>query len=100
MIVLAALRLLDVEGFEVPISSGGLETRKRLGHRVHRVFTLPLGVLEEDEVPGLEPFVVGAVRCDGLMIPVSSQSSRRALRSRRVVRGQSVIHAVRGSPRE
>src|ERR1039458_1502248 len=34
------------------------------------------------EIPALEPFVVGVVRCHGLMLPIPSHCSRRASRSR------------------
>ena len=43
---------------------------------------LPLGLFQENEVPALDPFVVGVVHCHGLMLPIPSHCSRCAARAR------------------
>ncbi len=43
-----------------------------------------LRFLQIGEIPALDPFVVGVVRCHGLMLPIPSHCSRRAVRSRLV----------------
>ena len=93
-VLLESHGLLDVEGLEVPVSGGGLEPRRRLGHRVNRVLALPFGLLQEGEVLALDPLVVGVVHCHGLMLPIPSHCSRWAERSRLVLADRRDAHAV------